>query len=380
MRIAHLLYAKGIAGAEKYLLDLLPALNRLGVDARLLCICAPGDIKVFEAYCREMNSKGVPTVLLTGKKNTFLSLASKINSYLKTENISVLHSHLINSDILAVLVKSLYNSKIFLVSSKHGYDENYLVKYSVNEKISADRNYYYYVTKFLLSRINRNLAVSKAISELYYNIGLAAEPYHYIHHGVAPIAASARNGDSKFRFSPQQLIMVGRLEKMKGHQYLIDALPLVAKEFPGFKLLIIGEGTEKNNLVNHVNRLGLEANVNFLGFQADPYSYISNSEVIILPSLFEPFGLVYIESFALKVPVVAFDVQATNEIIVNNETGILVPKYDSAGLAEKIIHLLKSPAERLRITENAFSRYLEYYTIERMASDTSRWYKSLQID
>src|SRR4029077_10988312 len=108
-----------------------------------------------------------------------------------------------------------------------------------------------------------------------------------------------------------------------------------------------------------------------------PGTYTWQCQLMILPSLFESFGLVYIESFALKIPVVAFDVEAGNQIIEDNETGILVTTKDSNELAEKIIYLLESPEERKRIIENAYAKYITYYNVERMAKETAEWYHSV---
>ncbi len=112
-----------------------------------------------------------------------------------------------------------------------------------------------------------------------------------------------------------------------------------------------------------------------MGFRQDPYKYILQSDILVQPSMFESFGLVYIEAFALKIPVVAFDAPAANEIITDNETGILTPKFNSEILAQKLIFLLKNPEERKRISENAYQRFLDHYTADRMINETAAWYK-----
>jgi glycosyltransferase involved in cell wall biosynthesis len=111
-----------------------------------------------------------------------------------------------------------------------------------------------------------------------------------------------------------------------------------------------------------------------LGFQQNPYAFVANSDIIVQPSLFETFGLVYIEAFALKVPVIAFDVPAGNEVMENNRTGLLVPKGDSNLLAEKIIYLSGNPQERARIAGNAFTAYQEKFTTDIMIKNTASWY------
>lgn len=379
MRIAHILFAEKIAGAERYILELLPALKNLGHEMYLVCICVPEKRDVFQKYCCDLNEKGIETLLLSGRKKNMLSLGFKIKGFLNVKNISIVHSHLINSDILAVFIKLIFKHSLFIISSKHGYDEKFLVKYSGNQATPIQYNLYYYVTKCLLFFIDENLAVSKAIADLYFHINLTKKPYHFIHHGVNPIInKSVKMGN--YRFSQQQLIIVGRLEQMKGHKYLIDTLPTIISQYPDLKLLIVGEGTEREKLGRQVQALNVENNVCFLGFQPDPFKYIINSDIIILPSLFEPFGLVYIEAFALHVPVIAFNVGATNEIIEDNETGVLVKKYDSVAIADKILFWLKNPSERIRISNNAFNSFNKNFTVKKMAEKTSNWYSSLQMN
>ena len=192
----------------------------------------------------------------------------------------------------------------------------------------------------------------------------------YVQHGVN-IQPSGQErvhlqGDPK-------IIIVGRLSEMKGHTYLLRALPEIIQKFPGLKLYVLGIGPLKDELIKEAIALNVLDHTCFVGF-ADPSLYIPQCQLMILPSLFEPFGLVYIESFALKIPVVAFDVEAGNQIIEDNETGILVTNKNSRELAEKIIYLLQSPAERKRIIENAYKRYVTYYNVERMAKETAEWY------
>ncbi len=376
MKILHLIYSEQVAGAEKYLANLLPGLKKEGIDCDLICVCPPRDEYKFIAFCDTLNAKGVKTVLMTGNRSGFLSVASRINRYLRDNHIDYLHSHLFKSDLLAVMVKKWFNKKIFLLSTKHGYQEKYLSSYD-EHKGRIVYNSYYFISRYLARNINEHMTVSKTMSDLYYDLKLTRTRVHYIHHGINMPVVPETVTEKKFRLGMPQLVIIGRIEKMKGHQYLFEAMPGIIKQFPQVKLLVIGNGTQKEHLVKLASRLGIENNILFLGFEEDPYPFISHSEVIVLPSLFEPFGLVYIEAFALKVPVVAFDTPACNEIVSNNETGLLAPVYNSAALADKIIYLLQHPVERKRIGENGYAKYTSYYNTERMTRETAAWYRSV---
>lgn len=378
MKILHLIYTHGISGAEKYLKHLLPGLKAYGIDCDLLVVCPKKASATLAGYCNELNGLGIKTTLLLTSRAEILFTAKKVNSYLKEHKINILHAHLLNSDLIAALVKSFFYPGLFLISSKHGYQEKVLQQYEDGMQLRPN-DLYYHITRYTLRKIDQNLAVSNGIAELFVNIGLAKTKYPFIHHGIAvdPFDQEAYRDECK-KADPQ-LIIVGRIELFKGHRFLIDALPAVIDAFPGTKLLVLGEGSEKDNCMQQAAALGVQGQVEFLGFKPHPYSYISHSDIIILPSLFEPFGLVYIEAFALKTPVVAFNTPAANEIIENKETGLLVDKGDHKALAEKIIYLLRNPEERKKIAEKAHKKYLDNFTTTVMIEKTAAWYRALKI-
>ncbi len=380
MKILHLIYTHGVSGAEKYLKHLLPGLKRYGVDCDLIVVCPKAKAQKMQEYCDSLNEQGIKATLLISSRLSFFITAKKISTYLKTNTIGILHSHLVNSDILASIIKTLFLRKLFLISTKHGYQEKFLQQYDPGKKYKPLNDLYYYITKYTLRKINRNVAVSKALADLYYNIQLTKTHYPYIHHGVTIDSFDKKVYENECRKARYQLIIVGRIEVFKGHRFLIQALPLITAAFPDIKLLVLGEGSEKDACLQQVKQLGLESKVEFLGFKPHPYSYISNSDIVILPSLFEPFGLVYIEAFALKIPVVAFNTPAGNEIMEDNKTALLVNKGDIASLAEKIIYLLKNVPERDEMAEAAYVKYKNNFTTEVMIKNTVKWYKETLVD
>lgn len=377
MKILHLIFSKQVAGAEMYLLNLLPGINKQGIECHLIFVIPKKNRNNFTWLIKQLNKEGVKAIIITSGIFNFLGAATKINRYLRNNNIKYLHSHLFKSDILAVMVNKLYNKRLHLISTRHGYQESYFKKnYCPPWKIVY--NLYYYISKYILAQFDAHFAVSKAISGLYYDLKLTRSLVHYIHHGTNIQVDKSMLG--QFRMSPKQLIIVGRIELIKGHKYLIEAMPGIIEQLPDIKLLVLGNGSEYTNLTNRINELGIAKYIVFLGFQQNPYGYIAHSDLIIQPSIFESFGLIYIEALALKTPVIAFNTQAANEIITNNETGILSPALDSNALKEKIIYLLKNPEDRKRIADNAYKKYVAHFTIERMITETVSWYRSFIPD
>jgi len=376
VKILHLIYTHGVSGAEKYLKHLMPGLKDYGIECHLVVVCPKAVSTTLKAYCREMESLGIRSTLIVSSRLRILKTASAINKYMREQGIGILHSHLLNSDLIAAVLKSFFNPRVYLISTKHGYQEKVLEKY-VPGKAIRPNDLYYYITKYTLRKIDANIAVSRVMSELFCNIGLSKVPYPYIHHGVDIKEFDKETYAAECRLANPQLIIVGRIEKFKGHFYLIDALPRIVAACKGVKLLVLGEGSQTENCMKWATERGVADHVRFLGFKAHPYSYISHSDVIVLPSLFEPFGLVYIEAFALKIPVVAFDTPAGNEIMEHNKTALLSARGDSAQLADQIIYLLQNPAERFRIAESASEVYKERFTTKVMIRKTAEWYLSL---
>ncbi|MEJ7626501.1 MAG: glycosyltransferase family 4 protein [Ferruginibacter sp.] len=385
MKILHLIYTNGIAGAEKYLKHLLPPLKNQGIECHLIMVCAPGFESPLKIYCSQLQGSGIPSTLEISTRQGFFNTARKIALYLKKHNISYLHSHLLNSDVLATIVKNIFFRNLVIISTKHGYKESVLNKI-INSSVSpslkeeAKNEFYYKVTRYVINHANYNYAVSKALSEFYFELGLSDEKMQYIHHGVN-IKGQENSGVLQDRLvSGKQLIIVGRLEEFKGHQYLINAMPLVLEKFPDCKLNIIGNGSQKEFLQQLSVDLNIDKNIHFMGYINDPYSYVMNSDIIILPSLFEPFGLVYIEAFALSTPVVAFDTPAGNEIMEDKKTALLVKPGDTQQLAEKIIFLLDNPDVAKAMAERAYSEYQDNFTTTRMVKDTVAYYKKIEED
>lgn len=379
MKVLHLIYTKGISGAEKYLMDLLPGLKPHGIECELMLVTPGKPSELLMAYSSRMNDLGISTSILSARRTRFFFTARKINGYLREKQIHILHSHLFNTDLLAAMTKQFFYPDLFVISTKHGYSEKVLQHYTGKAE-PARHDLYYRLTRYSLKRINQNISISDGISQLYMNLGFTDQLYPVIPHGVNIWPVPVQNTNSPFRLAEHQLIVVGRLEEFKGHHFLIAALPEVIRQYPGLVLVIIGEGSRKIFLQQQAHSLGLDKQVLFLGFREDPYSYMTNSDLIIVPSSFEPFGLVFIESFALHVPVLAFDAPAADEIITPGETGILVERNNRGQLAEKIIDLLQDPEERKRIAANAYERYTSFYNTSRMCRDTAEFYFRLKVN
>lgn len=370
MKILHLIYTDGPFGAEKHLLELLPELQKSAIFCDVIFVCPQKSVVAFKEYCGEMKELGINMTLIpVTSKLSLLSSTYSIYKYLKKNHIPFLHSHLFSADLIAVLIKKLFLPNLILFSTKHGYEERYLLQYGLENK-KRKYNFYYFISRFVARNIDHNVAVSKTLAQLYSYLKLVKKEMKYINHGIKPKLPDSNpnlTGDPK-------IMIVGRLSEIKGHQYLLNSMPEVIKAFPSVKLYIIGTGPLNQKLYEAATKLKLLEHIEFMGL-ANPANYAQHCQLMVLPSLFESFGLVFIESFALKIPVIAFDTENGNKIIEDNITGFLVKKEDVKALAEKIIFVLTSPKISERVVENAYKKFLTEYTVEKMGAEVAKWYR-----
>ena len=162
---------------------------------------------------------------------------------------------------------------------------------------------------------------------------------------------------SKHEYLRENIITaMGRLNPQKGFDILIKSFKKVVSEFPNYKLLIYGEGEEREKLQSLINSLSLENNVKLCGNDKDAIYTVAKSKIFVLSSRFEGMPNALIEAMATGTACISTDCDfGPRELIENNHNGILVPIDDEKVLAEKIIYLLKNDITREHLGNNAKS-------------------------
>ena len=118
-------------------------------------------------------------------------------------------------------------------------------------------------------------------------------------------------------------------------------MPLVFQEYPGTRLILVGDGPLQEDLRDEVRDLGIEASVFFVGFRIDIPAVLAALDLLVVPSVLEGFPMITLEAMAMAKPIVATDINGIREEIHNGKTGILMPPADPQALAEAINQLLK---------------------------------------
>lgn len=161
-------------------------------------------------------------------------------------------------------------------------------------------------------------------------------------------------------------LAVGRLVYEKGHEFLIEAMSMVAKEDTSAVAGICGAGQLHNQLQAQIETLNLQDKVRLLGQWDSIHDILAAADVFVLPSRWEGLPMALLEGMMAGLPVIATRVEGVDEVVQPGEHGLLVPLESPAELAQAILQLLRSPADRKRMGKAARERVLSSYTTDRM--------------
>ncbi len=208
-----------------------------------------------------------------------------------------------------------------------------------------------------------------------------------IHNGIypqgwRPSAASVRA--ARERFSPDGapvVVYFGRLEWEKGVHDLLAALPRVRRAFPGTRLVVAGQGRQATALVEQSRKLRVRRSVDFVGHLPDRAlkALLATADVVVLPSRYEPFGIVALEAAAAGAPLVASTAGGLAELVVDGETGLSVTPGDVDGIATAVRAVLTDPTSAARRARAAKARLAKEFDWQGIAEQTVAVYESATV-
>ena len=326
------------------------------------CLPRPGWLK------DQLERQGIDTHVLKMNGMFDLEWVRKACQLVRREGVSLIHAHEFDGVTHGSLVARLVG--VPCVATVHG------------------KNYYWERRRRRLAyRVVSRIATMVAVSEdlkrfITGTVGVPAERIKVIYNGqevfppVAPEQRRRLRAELGLEEDERVVGMVGSLYPVKGHEYLLAAIPQVLRSYPHTTFLIVGRGELDLPLKEKVNRYGLKNRVRFLGLRDDVPALLSLMDIFVLPSLSEGLSIALLEAMAAGKPVIATDVGGNAEVVVDGETGFLVPPRDSDGLAGKICLLLGGNPRSRRMEENSRRRVQQYFSFEAMVNKYQDLYEN----
>lgn len=148
--------------------------------------------------------------------------------------------------------------------------------------------------------------------------------------------------------------VVARLQdEHKGQSYFIKAIPLILKEFPDVKFLIVGDGIDRKKLESMAKEIGVSNKIIFAGFRTDLANIFSITDILVIPSVqWESITKTMLEAMSMELPIIATNVGDVCEVFKNKETGILINPRNSIDIANAVLYLLKNPEIAKQLGKN----------------------------
>lgn len=377
--VLHIIQGKHFGGAEQVVLTLSKCADPGQVIPSVVCLSKG-------LLLEKLAAANIPNFLIPMKSKTdIIAPLYKTIRLIKAKHIDIIHTHSVRSNLIGRLASFCTRRKC--VTHLHSpilRDFADLRRGRINETI--DRT-----TRPIAAR---HIAVSHSLRKEMIQRGLAPGKIVTVHNvpdldslklSIPP--TGSKQGVRQEYHIPQNafvLVLVALLRPRKGVEVLIRAMQKVVQHFPDTHLLLVGNDdiSEDPDYGNRLRRLtaelGLESNVAFVGFRNDIPEILSQSDLMVLPSLFgEGLPMVILEAMAMGVAVVASRAEGIPEIIVDGKNGFLVEPGDSVQLSDKIIQLIGDPALLQGVGQSAQEKIFREMNLHHYARQIERVYQDV---
>jgi glycosyltransferase involved in cell wall biosynthesis len=366
MKVLMLQDTKNYAGTEAHILTLSTALSKLGSI----------NVEFLVPKGSELEQRGQANGLRCHvcNQNALTFFCSTILVAMKTRP-DILHAHNGRTALVSVLVSKILRCKV--VATQHFLEPAHLnstgnlgkVKRSLHQWVGRQVDFRICVSRATLNcMLDRGDIVAKSENRV-----------KVIYSGIP-----TKNLDSDMRTSCRRSILAeldlsddvllvltaARLEREKSVDLFIKAVSPLCLRNRNIHVLIAGDGAQKNQLKSLVTSDELRSQVHFLGHRNDVEVLMAASDMFVLSSSIESFGMVLLEAMSKRIPVVAPNAGGPKEIIEDTKSGLLYDPGDVTDLVAKIEFLLCDVNKRWQLGSAGYNRLIDVFTVQKMASDT----------
>jgi len=356
----HIDTARGWRGGQSQVLYLVQGLRAIGHRAAL--VAHP------EGELLRRMSEGHDLIPIAARGEVDLSAAWRLSRVIKRLAPDVIHAHEPHAVAMASTALSILSQapRPLLLASRR------IVSPMAKNSFS----------RWKYSQIDCFIANSVAIRERLAAEGIPRGKVTIVHEGVDVeriIRMPAANVHAEF-YLPTHAPVVGNVAALvphKGHHHLIEAAALVIREVPDARFVIVGDGELREMLERQIRDKHLERHIFLAGFRADARELTKGFDIFALSSIVEGMCAALIDAMAASKPAVATDAGAVSEVMVDGDTGFLVPPRDHVEMAARLVTLLKDAGLRSRMGGAALARVREMFTVARMVEETAAVYARL---
>ncbi len=362
-----------------------------GPDKTILLSAEKHDVKrvtVIVAYIRDIHDsefqitekakeKGLTYYEIPENGKIDLSVIWAIRDIVIRHNINLIHGHDYKSDFFAYLVKLLLRKRnLAVVSTAHAW-----------VMLGPRGTFYKWLDLFLMKRFNHLIAVSESTKEEMVAANVPESMITMIHNAIdtevwAPsVVTSTLREELGLEGVYPVIGYVGRIMPEKDLHTWLRAAAIVAKQFPKAKFLLIGEGSEGSTTLSELialtKELGIAEQVLFPGYRSVLQPVYAAFDLFVLSSRREGLPNSILEAMAMGLPVVTTDVAGAKELVVNGETGFVVPQGSSTELAKAMKNILENSQIRERMGQASRKRIEDRFSFSKRLKDVEDLYENI---
>jgi glycosyltransferase involved in cell wall biosynthesis len=374
IKVAHIVNRLGFGGVSVVAYHLLKALPAERYELFLYClkkeIVLP---EVRESQVEKFQKLGV-TVSFPDRDKRKFYVVGDLCRWILRNRFDILHTHSYNPNIYGRLSGVLYKD-IKIIGHYHNYYEN---KWDADNSIIFDQ--------LLAQSSDQLISCSKSVRDhVSEKLGIPPEKIEVILYG-------SDQNRFKVRYDPVEVKkelniprdrnvvgIIGRISEQKAQDDFIKAAKLIKDAVPDTVFLIVGQ-TDDDLLVNRLKdlavSLGIDRDIIYTGYISDVPKVYSALDILVVPSRWEGFGLILVEAMASGKPIVATNVGPIPEVVISDETALLVPPSSPPSIASSVISLLNNPGRAREMGQRGVER-AKMFSWERAGRQLDLLYKKL---
>ena len=360
LKVLHIINCLATGGAEKLIIETLPLLNKTEDVEVELALLNAFDYQFYIEFKQVHPDIKVIEISKGSVYNPFLIF--KIIPLLK--NYKILHVHLFPALYWVAFAKLFSFSSIPLFFTEHSTNNRRL-----RNPIAR------LVDRFIYLFYNKVICISTEVKNQIKNLlKIPEKKLKVITNGInlnaIKLEKALDRGSLGYSAEDKLIIMVAGFRIEKDHETLLKALAKLSNEY---KLILVGDGHRRKEIEDFIKLLRVEDRVTLLGVRNDVSSLLKMSDIAVLSSHWEGFGLAAVEAMAAGTPVIASNVEGLKQVVENG--GILFEQGDDAELVQHIIEITEISQKRKNIIDSGFSKAKEY-DIQQMVDQTIQTYRN----
>ena len=351
-----------VGGAEQSVLDIIRNLDK---DDFNIFICVFKDDGGLQKQFVDLQ---IPILSLPFHRINLVAKSFYFYKYIKflqNNMIDVVHVHLVGCFVFGIKGAKIAGVKTKIITWHGIYDFSRVKKPDHVKYGSLNSDLIISVSKSIKSKNCDSYDIDDAKVKVIYNsIDHKKFDNHYV----------IRDNVDEFIIGA-----VGNLREEKGYKYLLEGYAFFAKKVPNSKLLIIGSGNLRSELIRYSKTLNINHKVQFMGQRDDIDVLIKSFDIWVMSSIYEGFSIALLEAMASSLPIIATNVGGNDEAILNNQSGIIIPPKDSINLGNSLKFLHDHPKKRLSFSVEAKKRFNANFKLEIMMSSLVEVYNGEQL-